>query len=75
VFAKHQSLTAVLDRIAGMIGVSFSMEQDTDQTIDLNFKELGLENVMSYFPASVRLHVRKDIQRRGTVPLLVEFVK
>jgi hypothetical protein len=75
VTAKHQSLTAVLDRMAGMMGVSFSMEQDTDETIDLNFKEMSLENAVSYFPASVRLHVRKDIQRRGTVPLLVEFVK
>lgn len=75
VFAKRQSLTIVLDRIAGMIGVNFSMGQDTDETIDLNFKEVSLENVMSYFPASARLHVQKDIQRRSLVPLLVEFVK
>lgn len=75
VTAKHQSLTTVLDRIATAIGVSFSMGPDTDETIDLNFKEVGLENAMAYFPASVRLHVRKDIQRQGTVPLLVEFVK
>jgi hypothetical protein len=75
VFARHQSLTAVLDQIAATIGVNFSMGPDTDETIDLNFKDVTLENVVSYFPASVHLHVRKDIQRLNTVPLLVEFVK
>jgi type II secretory pathway component GspD/PulD (secretin) len=75
VTAKRQSLTTVLDQIAETLGVSFSMAQDTDETIDLNFKEVNFENLMFYFPASVRLHVRKDIQRLSTVPLLIEFVK
>lgn len=71
---KKQSLTAVLDRIASVIGVSFSMKQDSTETIDLNFKELTLEDAMAYFPSSVHLHVRKDIQRSTAVPLLLEFV-
>jgi hypothetical protein len=75
VTAKRQSLTLVLDHIAASMGVSFTMGQDTDETIDLNFKDVTLENVMSYFPPSVRLHLWKDIQRLNTVPLLVELVK
>lgn len=74
VSVKKQSLTAVLDRIAMMMGVSFVMKQDTDATIDLDFKEATLESAMSYFPPSVHVHVRKDVQRTSTVPLLVEFV-
>ncbi|MGH9930088.1 MAG: hypothetical protein ACREA9_12815 [Pyrinomonadaceae bacterium] len=70
---KKQSLTAVLDRIASELGVNFSMKQDTTDTVDLDFKEMPLEDAISYFPSSVHLHVRKDIQRISVVPLLVEF--
>jgi hypothetical protein len=73
VSVKKQSLTAVLDRIASQLGVGFSMKQDTTDTIDLDFKDVSLEDAMSYFPPSVHLHVRKDIQRFTTVPLLLEF--
>jgi type II secretory pathway component GspD/PulD (secretin) len=65
---KKQSLSAVLDRIATVMGVNFIMKQDTDATIDLDFKEMPLEAAISYFPPSVHLHVRKDIQRISTVP-------
>jgi hypothetical protein len=75
VSAKNQSLTAVLDRIASQMGVGFSMKQDTNDTIDLDFKEMTMEGAMSYFPPSVHLHVRKDIQRLSTVPLLLEFAE
>lgn len=75
VSAKKQSLTVVLDKIASLIGVNFTMKQDTEDTIDLDFKEVSLEDAMSYFPPSVHLHVRKDIQRISTVPLLLEFAK
>jgi len=75
VSVKKQSLTAVLDRIASEIGVNFSMKQDTNDTIDLDFKDMSLEDAMSYFPPSVHLHVRKDIQRLSTVPLLLEFAE
>ncbi|HEV7396027.1 MAG TPA: hypothetical protein VGN86_05915 [Pyrinomonadaceae bacterium] len=75
VSVKKQSLTAVLDRIASQMGVGFSMKQDTTDTIDLDFKDVSLEDAMSYFPPSVRLHVRKDIQRFTTVPLLLEFAE
>jgi type II secretory pathway component GspD/PulD (secretin) len=70
---KKQSLTAVLDRIASALGVNFSMKQDTNETVDLDFKETPLEDAISYFPPSVHLHVRKDIQRINVVPLLLEF--
>jgi type II secretory pathway component GspD/PulD (secretin) len=70
---KKQSLTAVLDRIASALGVNFSMKQDTNDTVDLDFKETPLEDAISYFPPSVHLHVRKDIQRINVVPLLLEF--
>jgi type II secretory pathway component GspD/PulD (secretin) len=70
---KKQSLTAVLDRIASVLGVNFSMKQDTNDTLDLDFKETPLEDAISYFPPSVHLHVRKDIQRINVVPLLLEF--
>ena len=36
---EKQSLTAVLDRIAGVMGVSFSMKQDSPDNVDLDFKE------------------------------------
>ena len=70
---KKQSLTAVLDRVAAALGVNFSMKQDTNDTVDLDFKETPLEDAISYFPPSVHLHVRKDIQRTSVVPLLLEF--
>ncbi|HEV7684282.1 MAG TPA: hypothetical protein VGO68_19370 [Pyrinomonadaceae bacterium] len=70
---KKQSLTAVLDRIAATLGINFSMKQDTNDTVDLDFKETPLEDAISYFPPSVHLHVRKDIQRITVVPLLLEF--
>ena len=70
---KKQSLTAVLDRIAAALGVNFSMKQDSNDTVDLDFKETPLEDAISYFPPSVHLHVRKDIQRINVVPLLLEF--
>ncbi len=70
---KKQSLAAVLDRIATVLGVNLIMKQDTDETVDLDFKEASLEDAVSYFPPSVHVHVRKDIQRVNTVPLLVEF--
>jgi len=63
----------VLDRIAMMLGVNFTMKEDSTETIDLNFKDLVLEDAMSYFPPSVHLHVRKDLQRLSSAPLLVEF--
>lgn len=70
---KKQSLTAVLDRIASAMGINFSMKQDTNDLVDLDFKETPLEDAISYFPPSVHLHVRKDIQRITVVPLLLEF--
>ena len=70
---KKQSLSAVLDRIASVMGVNFTMKQDTDDTIDLDFKEMSLEDAIAYFPPSVHIHVRKDIQHLSTVPLLIEF--
>jgi type II secretory pathway component GspD/PulD (secretin) len=70
---KKQSLAAVLDRIATVLGVNLIMKKDTDDTVDLDFKEASLEDAVSYFPPSVHVHVRKDIQRVNTVPLLVEF--
>jgi type II secretory pathway component GspD/PulD (secretin) len=70
---KKQSLAAVLDRIANVLGVNLIMKQDTNDTVDLDFKEASLEEAVSYFPPSVHLHVRKDIQRVSTMPLLVEF--
>jgi type II secretory pathway component GspD/PulD (secretin) len=70
---KKQSLSAVLDRIAMLLGVNFVMKQDTDATIDLDFKEMSLEEAISYFPPSVHLHVRKDIQRTTSVPLMLEL--
>lgn len=71
---KKQSLAAGLDRIATVLGVNLIMKQDTNDTVDLDFKEASLEEAVSYFPPSVRVHVRKDIQHVTTVPLLVEFV-
>ena len=64
---------AVLDRIATVLGVNLVMKQDTNDTVDLDFKEASLEDAISYFPPSVHVHVRKDIQRISTVPLLVEL--
>ena len=75
VSVKKQSLTAVLDRIAMHLGVSFSMKQDSDELVDLDIKEMSLEEAILYFPPTVHLHVRKDLQRLSVVPLLVEFVK
>lgn len=72
---KKQSLTAVLDRIAQQLGVNFSMKQDSIEPIDLDIKEMSLEEAISYFPPTVHLHVRKDLQRFSMTPLLVEFVK
>lgn len=73
VSVKKQSLTAVLDRIASVMGVSFSMKQDSPDNVDLDFKEISLESAMSYFPPSVHVHVRKDLQRLSTLPLSVEY--
>jgi hypothetical protein len=70
---QKQSLAAVLDRIATVLSVNLIMKQETNDTVDLDFKEVSLEDAISYFPPSVHLHVRKDIQRATTVPLLVEF--
>ena len=72
---KNQSLAAVLDRIATTLGINLVMKQDTNDTVDLDFKEASLEGAISYFPPSVHLHVRKDIQRLSTVPLLLEFAE
>jgi hypothetical protein len=72
---KKQSLAAVLDRIATVLGINLVMKQDTNDTIDLDFKEASLEDAISYFPPSVYLHVRKDTQRLSTVPLLLEFAE
>jgi hypothetical protein len=72
---KNQSLSAVLDRIAMLMGVNFSMKQDSNDVVDLDIKEMSLESAIAYFPPTVHLHVRKDLQRSTMVPLLVEFVK
>ena len=48
VSVKKQPLTAVLDRLAMMLGVNFTMKEDSAETVDLNFKELSLEDAMSY---------------------------
>jgi type II secretory pathway component GspD/PulD (secretin) len=68
-----QPLAAVLDRVATVLGINLIMKQDTDATVDLDFKEASLEDAIAYFPPSVHLHVRKDIQRITMVPLLIEF--
>lgn len=70
---KRQSLAAVLDRLATVLGVNLVMKQDTNDTVDLDFKEASFEDAVGYFPPSVHVHVRKDIQRVTTVPLLIEF--
>jgi type II secretory pathway component GspD/PulD (secretin) len=72
---KKQSLTAVLDRIAQQLGVNLSMNQDSNELVDLEIKEMSLEEAISYFPPTVHLHVRKDLHRLSVLPLLVEFVK
>jgi len=75
VTAKKQALIAVLDRIASEMGVNFNMKKDADDTIDLDFKDLTLEEAVALFPPEVHMHVRKDLQNASTLPLLVEFVK
>jgi hypothetical protein len=70
---KKQPLAAVLDRIASVLGVNLVMKQDTDDTVDLDFKDASLDEAVSYFPPSVHVHVRKDIQHGNTMPLLIEF--
>jgi type II secretory pathway component GspD/PulD (secretin) len=70
-----QPLAAVLDRIAAVLGINLIMKQDTDETVSLDFKDASLEDAVSYFPPTVHLHVRKDIQRVSSTPLLVEFAK
>ena len=72
---KKQSLTSVLDRIATQLHVNFSMKLDSNELVDLDIKEMTLEEAISYFPPTVHLHVRKDLQQLNTVPLLVEFAK
>jgi len=71
---KKQSLSVVLERIATVMGVNLVMKEETDATVDIDFKEATLEEAIAYFPPSVHLHVRKDIQRIYTVPLRVELV-
>jgi hypothetical protein len=72
---RKQSLTSVLDRIAVRLGVNFTMKLESNELVDLDIKEMSLEEAISYFPPTVRLHVRKDVQQLNIVPLLVEFVK
>jgi hypothetical protein len=72
---RKQSLTAVLDRIAVRLGVNFSMKLESNELVDLDMKEMSLEEAISHFPPTVHLHVRKDVQQLNMVPLLVEFAK
>ena len=75
VIARKQPLSLVLDRLATELGVNLVMPQPSDETVDLDFKELPLQEAIGRFPSSVSMQVTSDVQRAFMAPLLIELVR
>lgn len=75
VIARKQPLSTVLDRLATELGISLVMPQVSDEIVDLDFKELPLDEAIRRFPSSVRMQVTSDVQHILMMPLLIELVQ
>ncbi|MCP9493577.1 MAG: hypothetical protein MSG64_03880 [Pyrinomonadaceae bacterium MAG19_C2-C3] len=75
VSARSQPLTAVLYKIAELIGVPFDMQYMSVEFVDINFKDYVLQDAMRSLSPQVRLYIRTDFQANETKPVRLVLVE
>lgn len=75
VSARRQPLTAVLYKIAELIGVPFDMQYVSVEFVDINFKDYALQDAMRSLSPQVRLYIRTDFQANETKPVRLVLVE
>ena len=69
VFAKQQSLTVVVARIADALGIPLELAGDSREVIDVAVSDATLEQAMSALTPSVKLYHRKDLATFRLTPV------
>ncbi len=75
VSARRQPLTAVLYKIAELIGVPFDMQYVSVEFVDINFKDYALQDAVRSLSPQVRLYIRTDFQANETKPVRLVLVE
>jgi hypothetical protein len=71
VTARHQTLLAVLSEIAGRLDCDLSVRHMSDETVDLNFRDVALEDVPRMISPYVFIRLRTDLSTQSKVALQV----
>ena len=74
VVARKQPLTVVLFKIAGAVGIPFEMRYETNEIVDVEFKDYTLEQALRSLSPRVRLFYRADLQTFEVQPLRISLV-
>lgn len=69
--AKGQLLISVLSEIAGRIGCNLHVDGVSEETVDLSFRDVKLEDAPRLISTSVRFRMRTELATQYKIPLLI----
>jgi len=69
VHARKQPLTAVLYEIASKVDIPFEMKYDSSEVVNIDLKNVTMEQVVRTLSPNIRLYQRTDLQTYETKPL------
>lgn len=73
--AHQQPLSVVLYKIANEVGVPFDMRHETNELINVNFKQLPLDQAVRTLSPLARIYYRADLQTFEIQPLRLSLVQ
>lgn len=69
--AHRQLLISVLSEVARRTGSTLDVRNVTQETVDINFRDIALEDAPLLISPSVRFRLRTDLSTQYRVPLLI----
>lgn len=69
--AHRQLLISVLSEVARRTGSTLDVRNITQETVDINFRDIALEDAPLLISPSVRFRLRTDLSTQYRVPLLI----
>lgn len=74
VVARKQPLSVVLWKIASELGIPFDLRHESNELIDVDFKNYPLDLAVRNLTPAARLYYRADLQTSEIVPLRMSLV-
>lgn len=72
--SKKQPLAAVLLTIAEVLGVPAEIKSDSNEIVDIEIKDIPVEDAIARVSPNIRLYVRADLTRSRRTPLRLKLV-